>query len=419
MKRKNAIIMGAAGRDYWNFFAYFKDNPTYEVVCFTQAQIPDIEKRSFPKALAGRLYKKDIPFFPEERLPELIKKYDVDDVFLSYSDLSHQDVMEKASLVLAAGANFSLLGPKDTQPPAKVPVIAITAVRTGAGKSQTSRAIAKILRSCGKKVVGIRHGMPYAKDLSKQTCQRFASERDFKRHDTTIEEEEEYQPWIDNGFVVYSGFDYKEIIKEAEREAEVIIYDGGNNDLPLIKPDLHIVVADPLRPGHEISYYPGFVNLLMADVIVINKVNTAKKEDIQKVLENCKKYNPKAEIILAKSEINVDKPELIKNKLVAVTGDGPSLTHGGMSFGAGTLAALKYKGRIVDPRKYAAGSIKEAYKKYPHLQKEIPAMGYSHQQIRELEQTINRKPTDVIVVLTQANLKRILKTIKPIFDVGF
>ncbi len=337
MKRKRVIISGAAGRDYHNFLLYFKDNPIYEVVCFTATQIPGIEKRTFPKKLAGRLYKKDIPIFPESKLPELIKKYNIDDVYLSYSDLSHQYVMEFASRVISNGANFSLLGLKDTYVKSKKPVIAVTAVRTGSGKSQTSRAIAEILRKNEKKVVGIRHSMPYGEDLTKQTCQRFASEEDFRKNNTTIEEEEEYQPWIDHGFVIYAGFDYKAIVKEAEKEGDILILDGGNNDFSFIKPDLLITVVDPHRPGHEIAYYPGFINFIMADVIVINKIDSAKKDNINIIQENIKKYNPNAKVILARSDIIVDQPHLIKDKLAQVIGAGQTLTHGGMSFGAGTL----------------------------------------------------------------------------------
>ena len=327
--------------------------------------------------------------------------------------------MEKASHVLAAGANFGLLGTKDTMIKSKKPVIAITAVRTGSGKSQTSRAVAEILRNNGKKVVAIRHSMPYGKDLSKQTCQRFKHEKDFKKYHTTIEEEEEYQPWIDHGFMIYAGFDYKEIIKKAENEADVIIFDGGNNDISFIKPDLLITVADPHRAGHEITYYPGFVNFLMADVILINKVDSAKKESIQIVLDNIKKFNSKAKVILARSDIVVDKPQLIAGKLCVVVGDGPTLTHGGMSFGAGTLAVRKYKGKLVDPKKYATGSIKVTYKRYKHLAKELPAIGYSKKQIKELEETIHKTPCDIVVDGTPANLKRIIKINKPIVEVNY
>lgn len=419
MKNKyNVILSGAAGRDYHNFLLYFKDNPSFNVVCFTATQIPGIEKRKFPKKLSGKLYKKDIHIFPEKDLPKLIKKYNIDYVFLSYSDLSNQYAMEFASKVLASGANFALLGPNDTYVKSKKPVISITAVRTGSGKSQTSRAIAEILRENKKKVVAVRHSMPYG-NLIKQTCQRFATEKDFKKHKTTIEEEEEYQPWIDHGFVVYAGFDYKEIIKQAEKEADCIIFDGGNNDLPMLKPDLMIVVADPHRAGHELTYYPGFVNFLLADVIIINKIDSAKKKDIETVKKHAKTYNPKAKIILARSDLVIDKPNLIKNKRCLAIGDGPTLTHGGMSFGAGTLAVRKYKGKLVDPKKYATGSIKVTYKRYKHLAKELPAMGYSKKQIKELEETIHKTPCDIVVDGTPANLKRIIKINKPIVEVNY
>ncbi len=411
------IISGAAGRDYHNFLAYFRHNKNFKVVAFTGTQIPGIEKRKFPKELAGKNYNKDIPIYPENKLPELIKKLKVDYVFLSYSDLSHDYVMKFASFVLANGANFGLLG-KDIYTKSKKPVVSITAVRTGSGKSQTSRAIAEILRKKGKKVVAIRHSMPYG-DLKKQTCQRFESEKDFNKHKVTIEEMEEYQPWIDYGFVVYSGFDYQEIIQKAEKEADILIFDGGNNDVPFLKPDLMIVVADPHRPGHELTYYPGFVNLLMADVIVINKIDSAKKENVEIVKRNIRKYNPKAKVVLARSELVIDNPGLITNKKVCIIGDGPTLSHGGMSFGAGTLAAKKYGGKIVDPKRYIRGSIKETYKKYPHLSNEIPAMGYSEKQIKDLEKTVNKIPCDVIIDGTPANLKRIIKVNKPIVEVDY
>ncbi len=419
MKKQNIIIAGARGRDLHNFIVYFKDNSLYHVVCFTAAQIPGIEHGTIPKQLLGKYYKKDIPVYLESELPQLIKKFKVDYVYLSYSDLSHQAVMEKASLVLAAGANFALLGTKDTYVVSKKPVIAVTAVRTGAGKSQTSRAIGKILKNHGKKVVAIRHGMPYSKDLTTQVCQRFSSYQDFITYKCTIEEEEEYQPWIDNGFVVYSGFDYKKILKEAEKEATVIVYDAGNNDLSMIKPDLNIVVVDPHRPGHEISYYPGFVNFLMADVILINKVNTAKESDVRIIEEHIKKYNPKALVIKAASVITVDNPELLKNNKVLVIGDGPSLTHGGLKHGAGYYILNKYHATIVDAEKYAVGSIKEVYQKYPHLKEELPAMGYSEKQIKELQETINRAECNVVLDASPANLSKILKVNKPMINVGY
>ncbi len=368
--------------------------------------------------MAGKWYKKDIPIYPESKLPELIKKLKIDYVFLCYSDLSNQEVHEKASKVLSAGANFALLGTKDTMIKSKKPVIAVTAVRTGCGKSQTARAIANLLKRHKKKIVAIRHPMPYG-NLKRQICQRFESEKDFIKQHTTIEEEEEYQPWIDNGFVVYSGFDYKKIINQAEKEADVLILDGGNNDTSFIKPNLLITVVDPHRAGHEITYYPGFVNFLIADVILINKVDSAKRENIRIVLDNIKKYNKQAKVILAKSELIVDNPGLIKGKKCVVVGDGPTLSHGGMAFGAGTLAVQRYGGTIVDPRKYTLGSIRETFNKYSHLHYEIPAMGYSKHQIKELEKTLLRIPCDVIVDGTPANLKRILNLKKPVVNVNY
>lgn len=405
-------------REYHNFLQYFKNNHYYKVIGFTQAQIPGIEKRKFPKKLAGKLYKKNIPFYPESKLPQIIKKLKVDKVVFAYSDVTHEHVMHLASIVLANGADFVLLGPKSTMIKSKKKLVSICAVRTGSGKSQTSRATAKIFRDFGKKVVAIRHSMPYG-DLIKQKVQRFESEIDFKKHKTTIEEEEEYQPWIDKGFVVYSGVDYGAILKEAEKEADVIIWDGGNNDLPFYFSDLHIVVADPHRAGHELLYHPGETNFRMADVIVINKIDSAKKEDIEKVKRNIKKYNPKAKIILARSELVIDKPHLIKGKKCLVVGDGPTLSHGGMNFGAGSLAVKKCGGKIVDPRKNIIGSIKETYRKYPNLAKELPAMGYGRKQIKELEKIINRVKCDVIVDGTPANLKRIIKVNKPMVEVDY
>jgi predicted GTPase len=418
LERKNTIIMGASGRDFSNFLVFFKDNPYYNVVAFTQNQIPGIENGSFPKQLAGKFYKKNIPFYLESELPMLIKKFKVEKVFLCYSDLSHQAVMEKASLVLASGADFELLGIENTHVKSKKPVIAVLAVRTGCGKSQTSRAIANILRKKGKKVIPARHGMPYG-NLLKQTCQRFESEKDFKKYDVTIEELEEYQPWIDHGFIVYSGFDYKEIVKQAEKEGNILLMDGGNNDMSFIKPDLRVVVTDPHRPGHELTYYPGFINFLGADVIIINKIDSAKKEGIKTIEENIKKYNPTAKVVHARSEIIVKNSKLIKGKSVLVVGDGPSLTHGGTKFGAGTLAVKKYGGKLVDARKYAINSIKKTYEKYLHLKNELPAMGYSKKQIKELEKTISKTPCDIIIDGTPANLKNLIKTNKPIVEVDY
>ena len=413
------IILGASGRDFWNFICYFKDNPIFNVIAFTAAQIPGIEKRKFPRQLAGKLYKKDISIYPEKDLPNLIKKFNIDYCFLSYSDLSHQEVMEKASLVLANGSNFALLGTKDTQIKSKKPVISVTAVRTGCGKSQTSRRVAEILQSFGKKVVVIRHPMGYG-NLLKQRCQRFATYSDLKKYDTTIEEREEYEPWIKKKILIYAGVDYKEIIKKAEKEAEIIIWDGGNNDFSFYESKLNIVVVDPHRPGHELTYYPGFVNFLLADIIIINKIDTAKKENISIIEKNIKKYNPKAIIIKAESPLIVDKPELIKGKKVLLVEDGPTLTHGGMKFGAATVAAKKYKAKtIIDAEKYAVGSIKEAYKKYPHLKKVLPAMGYGKKQIQELQQTINKADCDLIIDGSPVNLSKLIKINKPIVNVEY
>ena len=415
--KKRVIISGAGGRDFHNYLIYFRNDPHCEVVAFTATQIPGIEKRSFPKELT-REKKKDIPIYPEAKLAELITKLHVDYVYLSYSDQSHQQVMAFASRVLAAGANFGLLGTKDTYVPSKKPVIAVCAVRTGSGKSQTSRALAELFRKTGKKVVGIRHSMPYGKLLD-ETCQRFAHERDFKKFKTTIEEEEEYQPWLDHGFVIYAGFDYKAIVRQAEQEADVLIFDGGNNDLPFLKPDLHIVVADPHRAGHELTYYPGFVNFLLADIIIINKVDSAQKKDVELIAQHAQKYNPHAKIILARSELVVKNHGLIKGKKCLVVGDGPTLSHGGMSFGAGSIAVKRYGGTFVDPRKYAVGSIKKTFEDFPHLTYEVPAMGYGKKQVEDLATTINNVPCDVVVDGTPANLKRVMTFKRPVIEVGY
>src|SRR3989344_1190092 len=419
MEKKRVLIMGASGRDFHVFLQYFKDNKYYEVVAFTQNQIPGIEKRSFPKKLAGRLYKRNIPFYPESQLTYLIKKLKVDKVVFAYSDVSHEYVMHKASECLAAGADFYLLGPSSTMITNNIPIIAVCAVRTGAGKSQTSRKIGIILREKGYKVVAIRHPMPYG-NLIKQEVQRFSSYEDLKKADVTIEEREEYEPWIKLGIPIYAGVDYKKIIKKAEKEAEVIIWDAGNNDLSFYKPDLHIVVVDPHRAGHELLYHPGEANFRMADVIVVNKIDTAPKEGIKIVLENIKKYNPRAKVIMAKSKIIVNKTDMIKNKKVLVVEDGPTLTHGEMQYGAGTVAAERYKAKIiVDAGKYAVGSIREVYKKYPRLKKILPAMGYSHKQMKDLENTINRAKCDLVIDGSPFNLSKLLKINKPIVNVDY
>ncbi len=418
-KRKRIIIMGAAGRDFHNFNVYFRNNPNYEVVAFTATQIPNIEGRKYPPELAGELYPEGIPIYPEEQLEELIKKYDVDEVILAYSDLSYNYVMDRASRVLAAGADFKLMGPKATMLKSSKPVIAVCAVRTGCGKSQTTRRVVSLLLKHGLKVVVVRHPMPYG-DLAKQKVQRFETFEDLDKYNCTIEEREEYEPHLERGVVVYAGVDYEAILREAEKEADVIVWDGGNNDFPFFKPDLFIVVADPHRAGHEVSYYPGSTNLRMADVVVINKEETAEPEKVQIVRENVLRVNPKATIIDAASPIFVQNPEMIKGKRVLVIEDGPTVTHGEMPYGAGYVAAQKFGAKeIVDPRPYAVGSIKEAFEKYPHLSKVLPAIGYYGQQIKDLEETVNNAPVDVVVSATPIDLTRVIKPNKPIVRVKY
>ncbi len=417
--KKRVVVMGAAGRDFHNFLVFFKPQPEFDVVAFTAEQIPGIAGRTFPAALAGRRYPDGIPIHPEAELDELIEKHHVDYVCLSYSDLSHQDVMQKASRVLAAGAQFLLLGARDTMVPARKPVIAVTAIRTGCGKSQTARALAEQLRKRGKRVVGVRHSMPYGPDLTVQACQRFAVTADFTRHRTTIEEEEEYQPWLDHGFVVYAGFDYVQILRAAEREADVIVFDGGNNDLSLVRPDLLVTVVDPHRAGHEATYYPGFVNLLLADVVVINKIDSAAPEDVAKVQASVRAHNRRAVIQKSRSELVVDHPELIEGRRCLVIGDGPTLSHGGMKFGAGTLAVRQHGGEIVDPREHLVGSLRATYRKFPHLELEIPAMGYSASQVRDLARTVNGIDCDVVVDGSPADLQRLIAFDKPVVNVRY
>lgn len=415
---EKVLIMGAAGRDFHNFLTFFRGQRRYEVVGFTAEQISGIANRSFPAELAGRRYPSGIPIHPESELRELIRKLDVDHVCLSYSDLSHQDVMVKASLVLSAGANFLLLGPKDTYVKADKPVISINAVRTGCGKSQTARAVAGILRKHGMRVAAIRHAMPYG-DLRKQACQRFASAEDFEDAETTIEEEEEYQPWIDHGFAIYSGFDYREIVRRAQREADILVFDGGNNDFSMIESDLYVTVADPHRAGHELTYYPGFTNLLLADVVVINKVDSASKEDVRTVASHVRRYNPAARIVKARSEVRVDRPDEIRGRDCVVIGDGPTLSHGGAASGAGSIAVERCGGKIVDPRDWLVGSVRETFRKFPHLALEIPAMGYSRKQVRDVERTVNRVPCDVVVDGSPADLSRVMRFVAPVVQVGY
>jgi predicted GTPase len=419
MAKVKVIIMGAAGRDFHNFNVFFRNNDAYEVVAFTATQIPGIEGRNYPTELAGPKYPMGIPIYPEEQLPKLIKEHDIDQVIFAYSDVSHEYVMHKASLAMACDADFRLMGPKTTMVKSKVPVVSVCAVRTGSGKSQTSRQVAKILKNRGLRVAAIRHPMPYG-DLRKQIWQRFASYEDLDKHECTIEEREEYEPHIYNGIIVYAGVDYEKIVREAEKEADVIVWDGGNNDISFYKPDLNIVVADPHRAGHEITYHPGETNLRMADVIIINKIDTADPRKVEQVKENIKMANPNAKVLDAASPVTADKPELIKGKRVLVIEDGPTLTHGSMPYGAGTIMA-KNSGasEIVDPKPYAVGSIMEAYKKYTHLGSILPALGYGEKQVAELKETIERIPCDVVVIGTPIDLRRVITINKPTVRVNY
>jgi predicted GTPase len=416
---KKVIIMGAAGRDFHNFNTYFRNNPDYRVVAFTATQIPDIAGRKYPAALAGKLYPRGIPIYTESELDALIAKYKVDDVHFAYSDVAHEYVMNKASQVMADGANFVLLGPRDTMVKSRRPVVSVCAVRTGSGKSQTSRKVATILKEKGRKVVVIRHPMPYG-DLVKQKVQRFATYADLDKHECTIEEREEYEPHIDRGIIVYAGVDYEAILRQAEKEADVILWDGGNNDFSFYKSDLEIVVADPHRAGHELRYHPGETNIRRAQVIVINKMDTATKEGIDLVLANIKKVNPKAVIIRANSPTIVSDGGRITGKRVLVIEDGPTLTHGGMRYGAGIVAAQKYgAAEIIDPRPYAVGSIKKTFEKYNHLDKVLPAMGYGDKQCSDLAATIERIPCDLVVSATPIDITRVITVSKPILRVGY
>ncbi len=416
---KKAIIMGAAGRDFHNFNVYFRENENFQVVAFTATQIPDIEGRKYPPQLAGRLYPDGIPIHPEEELASLIRTHKVDKVYFAYSDVPHEYVMNKASEVMAAGASFVLLGPDETMIKSKLPVVSVCAVRTGCGKSQTSRKISLILKNKGRRVVVIRHPMPYG-NLAEQKVQRFEKYEDLSKHHCTIEEREEYEPHINNGIIVYAGVDYQAILDEAEKEADVIIWDGGNNDFSFYKANLEIVVADPHRAGHELRYHPGETNFRRADVIVINKIGTADEEKVNLVTENIKKYNPKAQIVRANSPISVSGGEEIANKNVLVIEDGPTLTHGGMSYGAGVVAANKFgAAAIIDPRPFAVGSIEGTFKKFRHLDKVLPAMGYGEQQIAELTETINRSDCDLVVSGTPIDLSRLIETDKKILRVQY
>ncbi len=416
---KNVLIMGAAGRDFHNFNVFFRDKEEYCVVAFTATQIPDIEGRKYPSALAGKLYPDGIPIHPEEKLESLIKEHDIAEVFFSYSDVSHEYVMHKASQVLAAGASFTVLGPRETMIKSKRPVISVCAVRTGSGKSQTSRKIALLLKEKGRNVVVIRHPMPYG-DLNRQKVQRFATYEDMLDQECTIEEMEEYEPHIKKGIVVYAGVDYGAILEQAEKEAGVILWDGGNNDFPFYLPDLEIVVVDPHRAGHELLYHPGETNFRMANVIVINKIDSAEKEKLNQLLNNIKEVNPKATVIRANSAIFVSDSKEIAGKTVLVIEDGPTLTHGEMPYGAGIIAASRYGAKkIVDPRRYAVGSIKKTFQKYAHLDKVLPAMGYGKKQTAELAETINRVDCDLVVSGTPIDLGRLVQTNKKILRVTY
>jgi len=411
--------MGAAGRDFHNFNVFFRDKKNFRVAAFTATQIPDIEDRKYPAVLAGSLYPEGIPIYPEESLPSLIKERGIDEVYFSYSDVSHEYIMHKASEVLAAGASFTLLGPRETMIKSNLPLISVCAVRTGSGKSQTSRKIALLLKAKGRKVVVIRHPMPYG-DLAKQKIQRFASYEDMIKEKCTIEEMEEYEPHIKNGIVTYAGVDYGAILKQAEQEADIILWDGGNNDFSFYKADLEIVVADPHRPGHELLYHPGETNFRRAHVIVINKIDSADKENVERVLENINKFNPEAAVIRANSLILVQNGEDISGKKVLVVEDGPTLTHGEMRYGAGVIAATKYRAsQIVDPRPFAVGSIKKTFQKFTHLDRVLPAMGYGNQQIAELEQTIDKADCDLVVVATPIDLSRLIRTNKRMLRVTY
>ena len=404
--------MGAAGRDFHNFNVTYRDDPQVEVVAFTATQIPFIDDRTYPASLAGERYPEGIPIHDESMLAQLITEQEVDDVIFSYSDVSHATVMHKASQVLACGANFVLLGARATMLPSTVPVVAVCAVRTGAGKSQTTRAIADILKAAGKRVVAVRHPMPYG-NLEAQRVQRYATLADLDRYDTTIEEREEYEPHITSGTVIYAGVDYGQILKQAQAECDVLLWDGGNNDLPFYKPDIHIVVADPLRAGHETSYYPGEVNLRMADVIVINKMDSASAQQVNALTETIRRSNPKAMVIRANSAVRLDDPDAVTGKRVLVVEDGPTLTHGEMKFGAGVVAARAHgAAEIVDPRPWAIGTIAATFLKYD-VGPVLPAMGYSPGQLAEMEQIIDAADVDVVVIGTPIDLRAVIQISKP------
>jgi predicted GTPase len=412
--------MGAAGRDFHNFNVFFRDNPDYRVEAFSAYQIPGIAGRIYPPALAGVFYPEGIPIYDESELPELIRRQSIDEVVFAYSDVSHLDVMHRAALVTSLGADFRLMGTHSTTIASRKPVISVCAVRTGCGKSPTSRRIAELIRRKGKSVVVVRHPMPYGNDINAQRCQRYASMDDLDRHQCTIEEREEYETHIQQGNILYAGVDYAEILKQAEREADVVLWDGGNNDLPFFKSDLHIVLVDPHRPGHEVSYYPGETNLRMAQVVIVSKVGSAAPENIEKVVSNVKRLNPRANIILADSVVSAQDESAIRGKNVLVIEDGPTLTHGDMTFGAAHLAARRFgAAKIVDPRPYAVGTIRATFDKYPHLTEVLPAMGYGDRQVKDLQATIEAVPCDLVLVGTPLDLARLVRTSRPMNRVTY
>jgi len=419
MEQTRVLIMGAAGRDFHNFNVRYREDRGSRVVAFTAAQIPNIEGRRYPAELAGSNYPQGIPIYSEDELTHLIRTLEVDEVVFAYSDVSHNDVMHRASMTIAAGADFTLLGAKSTMLVAKVPVVSICAVRTGAGKSQTTRRVRHILAEKGKRVVVVRHPMPYG-DLVKQRVQRFSTLQDLDRHECTIEEREEYEPHLVEGAVVYAGVDYQEILKQAESECDVLLWDGGNNDLPFYQPTIEIVVTDPHRAGHELTYHPGEANLLRAQVVIINKIDSADKDAIQLLRKNIATLNPKAMVIEAASPLFVEDGEKIRGKRVLAIEDGPTITHGGMAFGAATLAARRLgAAELVDPRPHAVGSLRDTFRKYPHLGSALPAMGYGEGQVRDLEATINACDAEIVVFATPVDLRHLVRISKPALRVRY
>ena len=411
---EKVIIMGAAGRDFHNFNVYFRDNERYKVVAFTATQIPDIEGRVYPPELAGELYPDGLPIHADEHLAEIIRKNQVDLVAFSYSDVTHNEVMHKASIVTAAGADFMIIGAPYTMLKSEKKIVSVCAVRTGCGKSQVSREVVRILKKKGKKVVSVRHPMPYG-DLTRQIVQRFSAYDDFEKYNCTIEEREEYEPVIDMGGVIYAGVDYEKILREAEKEADIIVWDGGNNDTPFYQPDVHIVVFDPHRAGHETTYHPGETNMLLADIALINKVDSALLENVEKIRDTIRQHNNDASVVLAESAVIAEDPDRIAGKRVLVIEDGPTLTHGEMKYGAGVIAAKRFEAaELVDPRPYLAGTLRETFEDYPDIGTVLPAMGYSPQQIRDLENTINRTECDLVLAATPVDLSQLISIKKPI-----